>query len=326
VLLVLHRSSLLIQRVLYEPNSSGWLGRNRPAIRKRYIAKWAEIAINGRYFEDSQEVVNRVFHSHVAVIHNASQRMNIWRSRDAGVPMDGQVKPLISMNRNARAPSPRLVRAATAERTELERHRVALIAERDRIREQLRGVEEAIAETDEHLVLLQRIAGPPKRPDEAPKRNGDERELHGRRTLRGPDIRTTAVRVLLDQPEQPEAIHYRQWFELMGIAGFAVAGKDPLAVFLTQISRSPVIRRGTQAGVYELDRQAPPRLRTRLEGAKTDLRLLTANSAGATTDLASVRDHRAALVLEIDKLEKALEEAEQVLRRTPFPPIVAAVG
>ena len=49
----------------------------------------------------------------------------------------------------------------------------------------------------------------------------------------------------------------------MRAAGHEIAGKDPLAVFLTQLSRSPVIRKGTRAGVYELDPTAPQRLRTR---------------------------------------------------------------
>lgn len=112
----------------------------------------------------------------------------------------------------------------------------------------------------------------------------------------------------------------------MADAGFAVAGKDPLAVFLTQISRSPVIRRGTQAGVYELDHQAPARLRMRLEGVKSELRNLTATTASPTTDLATLRDQRTALMLEIDKLQKALEEAEHVLGQASGAPTVAAAG
>ena len=40
--------------------------------------------------------------------------------------------------------------------------------------------------------------------------------------------------------------------------------QGPAGRFLTQISRSPVIKRGTQTGVYSLDSQAPRRLRQRL--------------------------------------------------------------
>ena len=51
-----------------------------------------------------------------------------------------------------------------------------------------------------------------------------------------------------------------------------VAGKDPLAVFLTQLSRSPAVRKGAQPGVYELDRQAPARLRATLDDLHEQLR------------------------------------------------------
>ena len=56
-------------------------------------------------------------------------------------------------------------------------------------------------------------------------------------------------------------MHYREWYELLERAGHEIAGKDPLAVFLTQISRSPAVRRGARAGIYELDRGAFHRLR-----------------------------------------------------------------
>ena len=33
--------------------------------------------------------------------------------------------------------------------------------------------------------------------------------------LRGPAIRELAVRVLLDQPEAIDALHYRRWYEIL---------------------------------------------------------------------------------------------------------------
>ena len=57
--------------------------------------------------------------------------------------------------------------------------------------------------------------------------------------LRGPAIRREAVCVVLAHPDRPDALHYRDWFALLKQAGFEVAGKDPLATFLTQLSRSP---------------------------------------------------------------------------------------
>ena len=67
--------------------------------------------------------------------------------------------------------------------------------------------------------------------------------------LRGPAIRETAVRMLAERGG--EALHYREWFELVTRAGYEIAGKHPPSVFLSQLSRSPAVRKGTRAGVYE---------------------------------------------------------------------------
>ena len=72
------------------------------------------------------------------------------------------------------------------------------------------------------------------------------------RVLRGPAIRTTAVALLVASGR--DALHYREWFDLLTQAGHEVAGKDPLAVFLTQITRSPAVRKGARPGEYVLDR------------------------------------------------------------------------
>jgi hypothetical protein len=51
-----------------------------------------------------------------------------------------------------------------------------------------------------------------------------------------------------------EPIHYRAWYELLLEEGVTATGKDPLATFLTQITRSPVVARVAGAsGIYQLD-------------------------------------------------------------------------
>jgi hypothetical protein len=72
-----------------------------------------------------------------------------------------------------------------------------------------------------------------------------QRELGGRR------LREVAVEVLrqhgLDEP-----IHYKDWFELVR-AEHRIAGKDPLATFLAQVSRDPNVERvGRKSGRYRL--------------------------------------------------------------------------
>lgn len=233
------------------------------------------------------------------------------------------------MTRPASGPSARLLRAVAAERDDLERRRDALLERRRRVQEELDEIEASVAEFDERLALINRLAGD----DLQRERTGDRRAVvendppgdDTRPVLRGPEIRAAAVRVLLGHPRRPEALHYREWFQLLREAGYAVAGKDPLAVFLTQVSRSPLVRHGTQGGVYELDMHAPARLRRQLEDLQTQLRELTAASS-ATTDMSSIRARRSALNLEIGKVEKALEEAEETIRNRPDTPGLVAAG
>jgi hypothetical protein len=235
------------------------------------------------------------------------------------------------MTRRTSAPSARLLRAVAAERGDLERRRDALLERRLRVQEELDQIEASLVEFDERLALISRLAGEDA-PRESPH-SGDaiaaaqsSPGTGAQSVLRGPAIRAAAVRVLLAHPRRPEALHYRQWFELLAEAGYAVAGKDPLAVFLTQLSRSPLVRRGTESGVYELDLQAPTRLRRQLEDLQAQLRELTGAPSSRATDLSSIRGRRSALNVEIGKVERALEEAEETLRSAPETPGLAAAG
>ena len=234
------------------------------------------------------------------------------------------------MNRASQKPSARLVRAVAAERGELERKRHALTERRRGLQNEIDQIDASVAELDERLILIARLAGEGPTQGRADLDSG-EGELDARpegspSTLQGPAIRIAAVRVLLAHPRRPQALHYRDWFALLEQAGYAVAGKDPLAVFLTQLSRSPLVRRGTQAGVYELDLQTRARLRHQLDTLQAQLRDLAAPASSSTTDLSALRSRRTALNLEISKVEKALEEAEETLTKADDVPGLAAAS
>jgi hypothetical protein len=216
-------------------------------------------------------------------------------------------------------PSGRLLRAASAERADLVRHRERLTLKRSELLEELRALDEALATADRRLNVLAELvgggrAGPPEPgvTQEANPTGEGAQSTEGTASLRGPAIREAAVRVLLAQPEPIEALHYRHWYQLLTEAGHAIAGKDPLAVFLTQLSRSPVVRKSSKPGVYELDRQAPLRLRRRLERLQAELREVTVAAPGPV-ELAEVRARRHELDLAISQQERALEEALRVL-------------
>ena len=219
-------------------------------------------------------------------------------------------------------PSSRLVRAAVAEQADLARHRERLTRERERLTRELRQVDDALSATERRLEVLAELAGSPRHPAEAelglvrPPAGDDTAgappEDDTRPVLRGPAIREAAVRALLAQPERIDALHYRRWYELLLEAGFSVGGKDPVAVFLTQLSRSPLVRKTSTSGVYEVDRQAPLRIRHRLERLQAELREVTVAAPGPV-ELGAVRARRHELDLAISQQERALEEALRVL-------------
>ena len=192
-------------------------------------------------------------------------------------------------------PSTRLLKAAKAEREQLARHRRELLNARESLRTELQRIEGSLEEVDERQTLLDRLVGPAAGPQPetgeavaGPISGEEERALP---VLRGPDIRREAVRVLLAQPDRPEALHYREWYALLQDAGFTVAGKDPLATFLTQLSRSPAVSKSTQAGVYELDRGAVGRLRARRDELQRELRA-SAATRGLGEEAAALRARR----------------------------------
>ena len=238
------------------------------------------------------------------------------------------------MNTPAPQPSSRFVRAATSEREDLLRHRRRLADKREGLLDQVRQLDTALAEIDQRLLMLRGLLGAP---EQSVEQKSDHRGTSDSepvkptalapagRTIRGPAIREAAVKVLLDQPEYVEALHYRRWHELLRDAGYVVSGKDSAAVFLTQLTRSPVVRKGTEAGVYELDRQAPLRLRQRLERLRAELRELTTAPA-SDAEIATLRARRHELDVAISRQERALEEALRVLRRDDDEPRRSSVA
>ena len=71
--------------------------------------------------------------------------------------------------------------------------------------------------------------------------------------LRGGRLREVALDVLREKAGDGTPIHYREWFRALNEAGFRVVGKDPLASFLTQVSRMERVERiGRRTGLYRL--------------------------------------------------------------------------
>lgn len=75
--------------------------------------------------------------------------------------------------------------------------------------------------------------------------------LHGE--LRGKRLREIAVELLRQKRGAGTIVHYREWYGLLLEAGIRVAGRDPLATFLTQIARAPGVESvRPRSGLYRL--------------------------------------------------------------------------
>jgi hypothetical protein len=71
--------------------------------------------------------------------------------------------------------------------------------------------------------------------------------------LRGRKLQEIAVELLRQRHGTGSPVHYRDWFALLTEAGARVAGKDPLATFLTQIARAPEVESvRPRSGLYQL--------------------------------------------------------------------------
>jgi hypothetical protein len=71
--------------------------------------------------------------------------------------------------------------------------------------------------------------------------------------LRGERLREVALEVLQRLSGSGDPVHYRIWFEALVQAGFRVAGRDPRATFLTQITRIDDVESvGRRSGLYRL--------------------------------------------------------------------------
>jgi prefoldin subunit 5 len=212
----------------------------------------------------------------------------------------------------------RLQRAALAEGTRLARslrkteHRIAAL------RTELEQAEAAKSELQDRISLLSRLTGQeipfeqhlellPRSPSD-----GFEEEPAPRSTLRGAAIRSVAVRLLAIREDPLAPIHHASWFSLVRQAGYEVGGRDPGATFLTQISRSPVVARGSKPGVYQLDLEAPQRLEVHLNQLRKELSALHQGQQTIEA-ISSTRERRDNVGSDLARVERLLLEAVESL-------------
>lgn len=118
------------------------------------------------------------------------------------------------------------------------------------LRKQSRRMHELAVAVDDDLVANLRLLG---QLDEmlgvAPQLSMTEAD----EALRGQRLRDVAIKILRSHRGEAVAVHYREWYELVVHEGHRVSGKDPVATFLTQVSRAPEIESvGRRSGLYRL--------------------------------------------------------------------------
>jgi hypothetical protein len=131
-----------------------------------------------------------------------------------------------------------------------ERERAVVLDRVEALREQSHRMHELAAAVDEDLASTLQLL---RQLDEilgvAPQMsiNDVDEELRGQR------LREVAVRVLKRHKGQAATVHYKEWYELLVADGHRVAGKDPVATFLTQVSRAREVEKvGRRSGLYRL--------------------------------------------------------------------------
>jgi len=208
-------------------------------------------------------------------------------------------------------PSRRLSSAITAERDRLARE---LDRRRNRARaltRELTEEEDAISALTARIRLLDEVSGAGNQAEpSAPDLQSQRRVATATRgVLRGARIRQVAVELLAASEWRDQPVHYADWFRLVESAGYAIAGRDPQAAFLTQITRSPLVRRFDRPGTYHLDLHAADALEAEAASLRHQLAQLRPADAASSPDAQELRDQRGRLTAALARIEARIEEA-----------------
>ncbi len=126
-------------------------------------------------------------------------------------------------------------------------------------------------------------------------------------------MREVAVRELIEAGRGETSIHYRDWLDLLSDAGYVIGGVDPGAALLTQLTRSPVVRRDENPGWYRIDWDAPIRLRRRLSELEQSLAQIATQRLVDVDAFDDARARRDQLNSDITRTERELSEALRLL-------------
>lgn len=207
------------------------------------------------------------------------------------------------------ATSIRFTRAASAESNRLSRQLARMAAKREEHEQAMEELEREMKVVEERIQLLGKLAGE----DGVSASQLRAAGTPGKIILRGATIREVAVPLLLQEAgENP--MHYRRWYELLENAGYEVLGQRPDAVFLNQVTRSPLVKSSTQPGIYSIDLEGVDRLRAALEEEENRLADADTGAADDESDFEASAERHRELVNSVGRLRRQLEEVERALQ------------
>lgn len=219
----------------------------------------------------------------------------------------------------------RLQRAAIAERASVETELRRLDHELEDLAAQARKLQTRQQKLQDRLRILRVLLGADTSQSGATAAT-DRARTEDRSHLRGVQIREFAVRILAGDRRGKGPIHYRAWYRLLSERGILVSGKNPEASFLTQISRSPVVRRGSRPGTYYLDYAFPERAQERLDQLRTAFSRSLITGAATSGEIHQAQVRREELAREIRAVERALREARRSLGLADAEPVARQVA
>jgi outer membrane murein-binding lipoprotein Lpp len=221
------------------------------------------------------------------------------------------------MPRPAPRKSQRFTNAARAERDRLAKRRSQLFAQREDLQAKVDALDEELEAIDSEITVLENLATPAEKRGELSGIRAVPRE--DANLISGRQIRSLAVPLLMRERSNAP-IHYREWFALLGDQGYRVAGKRPDAVFLNQVSRSPLVRATTRSGYYELDLDVVDTLRDKLRRQQTELSGLIAQMPTGAEGFERRRMRQRELNAAIARTERELNEAMSALEAAKSTP------
>ena len=214
-------------------------------------------------------------------------------------------------------PHASLVRAAAAEDQRVERALERLERRRESLRAELEDLDAQMGSLRERQRLLGMLVDDVATPDDEARVPASGA---GGRPVRGRQLRLIAAQLLWRSVGEQE-IHYREWFERLLEAGYAIGGRDPLASFLTNVRDSPAVARGQRQGFYRLDHSRQDVVAVELAEAQAEMvdleqSLQRARSHNDTAAVERLRAHRDKLAGAIKRLEARRDELAAVFAET----------